>query len=37
MLKKLLSSAVLSAVLAEANPPNWDTSKVYILSGDSGD
>ena len=37
MLTKILYSAAVSMVMAEANPPNWDTSKVKILGGGSGD
>jgi hypothetical protein len=37
MLSKIFYSAAMSLVLAEANPPNWDTSKVKILGGGSGD
>ena len=37
MLTKILYSAAVSMVIAEANPPNWDTSKVKILGGGSGD
>jgi hypothetical protein len=37
MLSKILYSAAVQMVLAEANPPSWDTNKVKILSGGSGD
>ena len=37
MLTKILYSAAASLVFAEANPPNWDTNKVKILGGGSGD
>jgi|TARA_B110000285_G_C14845757_1_gene477508 hypothetical protein len=37
MLTKILYSAAVSLVMAEANPPSWDTNKVKVLGGGSGD
>ena len=37
MLTKIIYSSAVSMAMAEANPPNWDTDKVKILDGGSGD